>query len=331
MQIAYETLRILSDGKFHSGTLLANSLKVSRSSIWKGIAYLRDLGVCIQAVSGRGYRWATPMELLNKKMILQSLSESALVFWQQIDLVNVVTSTNDYLIQRLPYGMTSASACIAEAQTAGKGRMGKKWQSPFGNNIYMSVYWRFASRLNDLSGLSLIAGLSVIQALKEIYPIPKGLGVKWPNDIWFGDQKLCGILIETVGGGINSTSDHTDVVIGIGINVNMPSSIEVNTAWTDLNHILGYIPSRNRIVANILNVLTFMLDKFTQKGFSAFISEWEENDLLLGKEIQLSSAHGNQIGVAKGVNERGELCVLVDKTLKAIRYGEVSVRAHPAP
>jgi BirA family biotin operon repressor/biotin-[acetyl-CoA-carboxylase] ligase len=327
MQVGYEALKILSDGKFHSGTALAQALKVSRSSIWKGIAYLRELGVAIDAVSGRGYRWSVPMELLNKKSILALLSPQAQSLLPQMDVVNVVTSTNDYLHQRLGFGIPSGSVCIAEAQTAGKGRMGKRWQSPFGTNIYFSFYWRFPCKVNELSGLSLVIGLAIIEALKQLAPLPQGLGVKWPNDIWFNEAKLCGILLETATSNAKSqTSSYTDVVIGIGLNVNMSKEQEAPAVWTDLNQVFGFIPSRNRVIANILNVLILMLKQFQDDGFSSFIPLWEKYDLLIGKEIQLTSMQSTQAGVAQGVNERGELCVQIGSILKAIRYGDVSVR-----
>ncbi|MBN9288503.1 MAG: biotin--[acetyl-CoA-carboxylase] ligase [Gammaproteobacteria bacterium] len=340
MQIAYEVLRLLSDGKFHSGTTLALNLKVSRSSIWKGISYLRKLEVDIQAVSGRGYRWGNPSELLNKKEIIAALAPGAQSLFPRIDVLNVITSTNDYLIQRLP-SLSSGTVCTTEAQTAGKGRMGRSWRSPFGTNIYLSVYWRFPCKLHELSGLSLVVGIAILESLKKMTPLPADLGIKWPNDIWYKGSKLCGILLESIGNTSALHQPFTEMVIGVGMNINMVKRDinnyqanadvtfrqEVRTgALTDLSQILGFTPSRNQIIGNMLNSLANAFERFQRRGFADFAQEWARYDLLTGKTVTLSSEHQAQVGVAQGVNERGELCVKIGPTLKAIRYGDISVR-----
>lgn len=324
MQIAYETLRILNDGKFHSGTSLAETLGVSRSSVWKGIQFLRQLAVEIQAVPGRGYRWYLPMELLDKKTLFSFLDPAIQKKLPRVDMVNVVGSTNDYLLQRLSHNIPSGTVCVAEAQTAGKGRMGRKWHSPFGTNIYLSLYWRFPNRLHDLSGLSLVIGLAVLDALATFATLPPEMGIKWPNDIWVGGSKLCGILVESISGK-DSQPTHSDIVMGIGMNVAMPS-VEPQTAWCDLRQVFGSVPSRNAIIGRMLNSLVTHLESFQSQGFPAFSQLWSRYDLLAGKNVELTGHQSVQEGVVHGVNERGELCVKVGNTLKAVRYGEVSVK-----
>lgn len=328
MQVAYDVLRLLSDGKFHSGTFLADNLKISRSSIWKGINFLRQLGLVIQAVPGRGYRWFSPCELLNQSAILASLTPIAKQTLSRIDVVNVIASTNDYLLARLAHGIPHASVCVAEAQTQGKGRMGKVWRSPFGVNIYLSLYWRFPCRLHELSGLSLVVGLAILTALNEIAPLPSSVGIKWPNDIWHHNAKLCGILVESQGS--VSLTNATDVVLGIGLNLDMKDAPQLTTDWTDLKRVLGFMPSRNLVIAKVLNAIVLYFARFQAKGFTDFTGEWAEHDLLMNKLVTLSSAQTEQSGIAKGVNERGELCVKIGDSLKAVRYGEVSVKPNDA-
>lgn len=328
MQVAYDVLRLLNDGKFHSGTSLALRLKISRSSIWKGINFLRQLGIGIQAVPGRGYRWFMPCELLNHSAILSALTPLAKQILSRLEVVNVIASTNDYLLSRLVHGIPHGCVCIAEAQTQGKGRMGKVWRSPFGANIYLSLYWRFPSRLHELSGLSLVIGLAILAALKEIGPLPLSVGIKWPNDIWDQHAKLCGILVESL---VNpAQANTTDIVLGIGLNLHMQEAPQLTTDWTDLKRVFGFIPSRNDAIAKLLDKLVQYLTRFQAKGFADFASEWAEHDLLLNKKVVLSAVHIQQSGIAKGVNERGELCVKIGDTLKAVRYGEVSVKPNDA-
>ncbi len=326
MQVAYDVLRLLKDGKFHSGTSLALELKVSRSSIWKGIQFLRQLEVAIQAVPGRGYRWYQPCELLSQNEILSALTPAAKQALGRIDVVNVIASTNDYLIQRFPHGIPNGTVCVAEAQTQGRGRMGKIWRSPFGANIYVSLYWRFYSRLHELSGLSLTLGLAIISALKVIAPLPSGVGIKWPNDIWHGQQKLCGILVESFGQHGQATSPYTDVVIGVGMNLCMPEKMQITTDWTDLQRVFGFTPSRNKLIGQILSALVDNLIVFQAQGFSPFTAEWPDYDLLLNQCVVLTTPHMQESGIAQGVNDRGELYVKVGDKLKAVRYGDVSVK-----
>lgn len=325
MQIAYETLRLLSDGRFHSGTSLAEQLKVSRSSIWKGISFLRRFNLVIDAVSGKGYRWASPIELLDKTIILQHIKPENACYLPKIDLVNVIASTNDYLMKRLSHDIQSGTICLAEGQTKGRGRMGKGWCSPFGTNIYFSMYWRFLGKLHDLSGLSLMVGLAVLESLKQIAPLPSELGIKWPNDLWHQNKKFAGILVESLHQRKEGTP-ATDVIIGIGLNVQMPEQESISEPWSDLTKIFGFIPSRNKVIAALLNTLIPMLKQFEQQGFQAFTDLWNRYDLLLGKMVNLSMDGSSQKAISQGINERGELCVKMGDTVKAIRYGHVTVR-----
>lgn len=327
MQLAYEILRLMSDGKFHSGTLLAHDLKVARSSIWNAIHYLRTRGIQIHAVSGKGYRLAQSIEWICKHEIYGHLLQNFHVFFPRIEVLNVVTSTNDYLLQRLGQVHDKSMVCIALEQTHGKGRGGKTWYSPIGSNIYLSFTWRFQAKLFDLSGLSLVVGLIVIDAIESYYGhLPKELGIKWPNDVWFRNQKLCGILIESISKGMTlSEKTQTDLVIGIGLNTQIPQNSQLNFNATDLSHIFGEIPSKNKLIALLLMYAVNHLTRFAKEGLTAFSSRWSQLDLLAGKSVQLTTTHHQEIGIAEGINERGELCVQVNQKLKAFRYGEVSV------
>ena len=315
MQNAFEILHLLSDGKFHSGECLAKQLKISRSSVWKAINYLRNLDVTLHAVKSRGYCWVGPIELLNKEKILSFLNPLSVQALSRLDVLNVTASTNDYLLTRISHGLQSGAVCIAEGQTAGRGRQGKSWSSPVGANIYLSFYWRFPGKLNALSGLSLVVALAVLESLSQVGALPADLGIKWPNDIWYQDKKLCGILIETVG---------SDVIIGIGLNLQLPRPLSQDR--TDLKSAFNALPSRNNLIAYLLNELFLNIKQFEQEGFTAFAQQWMRHDLLANKRVQVSDTHSTELGIAQGVNDRGELLVRIGENLKAIRYGDVSIR-----
>lgn len=319
MQIAYDLLHILKNGKFHSGTQLAQQLRVSRSCIWKGVDFLRKHALPIQAVQGKGYRWYEPMELLDKNLITSNLNETAKKAISVVDIVNLIPSTNDYLLQR-EHCLQHGAVCIAEGQSAGKGRMGRQWHSPFAANLYLSLYWRFGVSLQALSGLSLVVGIAVIDALKESALLPQGVGIKWPNDIYYHNAKLGGILVET--------HRNQGIVIGIGINISMPTAEVDGREITDLRRIMHHVPSRNWVASQCLNFLVTALKQFEHSGLSSFSSQWLQYDLLNGKQVELTTLESPEIGTARGINERGELLIQFGKTLKAIRSGEIKLHFH---
>jgi BirA family transcriptional regulator, biotin operon repressor / biotin---[acetyl-CoA-carboxylase] ligase len=257
-------------------------------------------------------------ELLDKEAILRGLSPLTEQKIPQIDIFPIIGSTNDYLLSCIPQGLAHGTVCIAESQTAGRGRQGKTWHSPMGANIYLSLYWHFSSPFQALSGLSLVVAIALLEALKVIAPLPKEMGIKWPNDIWFKEAKLAGILLEARG------KDLNQVVIGIGLNVDLSDSITLN--WVDLKQAFNLPISRQQIVVSLLEQLITNLEKFEREGFSPFQSLWQQYDLLAGKNVFLSTPTGKEEGRVKGINDRGELLVQVGETLKAISYGEVSVR-----
>jgi len=324
MQIACRILKILSDAKRHSAEALASRLQVHSSTVHESIRFLIDNHLAIDCVKGRGYRWEAPVELIHKPTIVENLSPCALQMLNQIDFVAIIPSTNDYLTQRLRYGLPNGVVCIAEGQSKGKGRMGRQWFSPFGANVYCSLYWHFEQAIHLLDGLPLVSAFAVIKAIEKTLLLPEKFGLKWPNDIYFQHKKLAGILTECFQ---SKTQQGTDVIIGIGINVHMPFKSPLDFVYTDLQSFTDVKINRNILIANLMNELVEALTLFAKKGFSAFLKECQRYDILRNKEILVLS--NNQIleyGVGKGINERGELCYQTGAQIKAIRQGEVSIR-----
>ncbi len=322
MQIAFEVIKLLNDGKFHSGVDLAKILRVSRTSIWKAIQHLEVLGLKIDAVRAKGYRLYQPLELLDKPLILSELPKEALIQINRLEVLQSVSSTNDYLLAQIPYGLKSFSACVSEAQTSGKGRQGKIWRSPYGRNIYLSLYWKSDCQLRGLSGLSLVIGIAILRALKTVQVLPQGLGIKWPNDIYFENKKVGGILIETQ---TDSTTGKTHVVMGVGLNiVSVPAT--KNEAWSGLNAILSEPVSRNQFCGQLLREIILMASVFEKEGFSAFRHDWEKYNVLNQSLVTVSQGGCDEKGLCLGVNDRGELLVEINNSLRALTYGDVSIR-----
>jgi BirA family transcriptional regulator, biotin operon repressor / biotin---[acetyl-CoA-carboxylase] ligase len=232
-------LTLLADGEFHSGTELAEVLGISRSAICKQLKGLSELGLHHAAVSGKGYRLDKPLELLTHSRINAVLSEQNKALISTLEIHDTLNSTNSYLMERSQQNAPSGFICFAEHQTAGKGRRGRQWVSPYGNNIYLSILWRFQyGGIAVTAGLSLAMGVAVIRALRQhnIHDV----GLKWPNDIYYQGKKLGGILIEVSG----ETDGPCAAVIGLGLNLFLPETQtqSITQAWTDLTRIIGENP-----------------------------------------------------------------------------------------
>ena len=322
MKILEQLFAILGDGRFHSGERLSQQLEVSRSSVWNGIEKLKAMGLEIYAVKGQGYKLAEPVEPLNKEHILQAITPEAKLHLPHLDVHWSLDSTNHYLMELAKYGAESGHACLAEIQTAGRGRRGRTWISPFGGNVYLSQMWRFQAGPAQLGGLSLATAVAVARALHKTGV--QGFALKWPNDIVAGGKKLAGILLEIAG----EAAGPATVVCGVGINVLLKNEMarDIDQPWTDLYHLMGTVPPRNRLVGVLLSELINMYTEFEAKGLQPFLAEWQQQDAFYGKPVELSM-HENVIrGIARGVDPQGALKMEVGGTLRAFHSGEISLR-----
>ena len=314
----------LANGEFHSGEALGQLMGISRAAVWKYIQSLDKLGLEIDSVRGRGYRIRGGLSLLSVGSISKQLSGNAKHIFQDVEVFKHIDSTNQYLLEKVESGQgMHGSVCLAEQQSAGRGRRGREWISPFGQNIYCSVLWRFDKGMSALEGLSLVVALSMIEAMKlqEI----KNISLKWPNDILAEGEKLAGILLEVRG----DLADYCDVVIGFGVNVNMPvkAGEAITQAWTDANSLCDRPVNRNDLVAGILNVLVEDLHEFEKSGFSSFQERWNEHDGFVGKVAKIIAGKDQQIGLVKGVNAQGALLLQSDGEVMSFHGGELSLRS----
>lgn len=325
MQVAFEIIEYLKDAKFHSGAELAKNLRVGRTTVWKAIQYLRSLGVSIDAVRSRGYKLTQPLELLDKNKILSEITDAAQKQIYQFDVLPAVASTNDYLLAQIAYGQKPFSICLSESQTQGKGRQGKIWQSPFGRNLYLSLYGCFNAAQN-ISGFSLTIATTILNTIEQFCPLPEGLGIKWPNDLMYRAAKIGGILIETQTNPSQMAEGMMHVVVGIGLNFDMQGFEQEDKRWTDLKSVLGQSLARNLFAGKLINALITDFALFDQFGFDHFYPQWERFDLLKHKQIEISTPLSKEQGQYRGINKRGELLVEVAGALKALTYGNVSIK-----
>jgi BirA family biotin operon repressor/biotin-[acetyl-CoA-carboxylase] ligase len=312
-------LNLLSDGEFHSGSSIGSVIGVSRTAVWKHLQKLAEVGLSVESVKGRGYRLVGGIELLSADVIQSLMDNSAQDKLSCIDVVMSVDSTNSMAMSRALEPGANGYVCLAEYQTAGRGRRGRQWLSPFGHNVYLSVVWEFEGGALQLEGLSLAVGVVIARVLKKMGL--QDLSLKWPNDILLGQSKLGGVLLEMSG----DPSGLCRVVIGIGINVRMADDVEIDQPWSTVTQQLPDV-SRNQLVANLLNELMPMLFEYSELGFSALRGEWEQYDAYQGQLVSVIAGDSVQQGIARGVFDNGALRLLLDDQEKAIYGGEVSLR-----
>lgn len=305
-----------------SGSDLAVRLGVTRAAVWKQIHALRALGAPIDAVAGRGYRLAWRFEALDADAIRAQLESEARKRLQNIAVHWRVDSTNTDMLRAAAMGAPDLSVCVAETQSAGRGRRGRAWVSPLGANVYFSLLKRFERGMGTLSGLSLAVGVALAQALEDCGAA--GIGLKWPNDVVVEGRKLAGILVEAGGGFLGPCF----AVIGIGINLRLSDDADTGQPATDLARICGgATPPRNRVVAHLLARLVDALDRFAGDGFAAFAETYAVRDALAGKRVRVQAADGVRDGIADGVDARGALRVRHGAALAVYDSADVSVRA----
>lgn len=314
-----QLLHLLADGQFHSGTALGHHLNMSRAAVWKQLKGIEALGVKLHRVRGRGYRIAGGLDLLDVEAIQRQLPVLDPVFNVQLHMS--LPSTNETLMQRQQQQQRPihGEVVLAEVQTAGRGRLGRQWQSPFGQNIALSLGWHFAGGALALEGLSLVVGLALNRALEDL-GVQK-IRLKWPNDVLVDGKKLAGILLEMRG----DASGPCHVVIGLGLNVHLIHDEVIDQPWVSLAQ-LGYRLNRNDIVAQMLLRLSHYLQRFVHYGFAVMRDEWQALHYYQDQKVQLLLPDKRIEGICRGVNLVGALMIEHNGVVTAYSGGEISLR-----
>ena len=308
-----------------SGDALAREAGLTRAAVWKRIEALRAAGVRIDARAGRGYALAAPVDLLDAGRIAAALPAPVREGLAALEVAWSLDSTNSRLL-RLGDPGPGTRVLLAERQTGGRGRRGRPWASPLAANLYLSVARRFDAGLARLGGLSLVAGIAVVDALHALGV--ERARLKWPNDLVVVAEgrlrKLGGILVE--GGGEYAGPAHA--VIGIGLNVRMPPEAgeAIDQPWIDLLA-LGAFPPRDHVAAAVLAHLLPALDRFDAEGLAPFLRAYAAQDALAGQPVRILAGEGEHHGTALGVAADGALRVRTAGGERLFHAGEVSLRA----
>ena len=304
-------IEILADGEFHSGEELAASFGITRAGINKYMKVLREWGLDFTSVQGKGYCLIAPIDLIKKCKIDHYYQADS-----RCEILPIIDSTNQYLLDKIGQ-LRSGDSCVAEFQSKARGRRGRKWFSPFGSNLYFSMYWQLEQGVAAAMGMSLVVGIVIADTLRELSG--QDIKVKWPNDLYLNDQKLAGILIELAG----KTGDCAHAIIGIGVNLMMtnPDPNIVNQKWANLGKV-----DRNLLVARIVKNLNIKLSEFEKQGLAPFISDWNRLDNFANRPVKLLIGDNVIRGIAKGINEQGALMLEQDGKINAHIGGEISLR-----
>ncbi|HAR09531.1 MAG: biotin--[acetyl-CoA-carboxylase] ligase [Cobetia sp.] len=320
-----DLIRLLGDGGYHSGEALGEELGVSRTAVWKQLKKLEALDIPLEAIKGLGYRLANPIELLDGQQIIEALPRETRKHLTRLFVEESVDSTNTFIRERFRQGAGHAEVCLAEVQSAGRGRRGREWETPWGRSLVFSLGWRFESGAASLEGLSLAIGVAVAEVL-EADGLPARL--KWPNDVLLQIQKdqpkIAGILVEVTG----DVSGPCDVVIGIGMNIELPASRR-EAITQPVAAIRDIIPgaSRNRYAARLMESLLALLPEFESQGFAGWQARWNERNAFKGRDVVILRGDRREEAVAEGVDINGNLEVRMNGETITLAGGEISLRA----
>jgi BirA family biotin operon repressor/biotin-[acetyl-CoA-carboxylase] ligase len=319
-------LVLLADGRLHSGEWLAKELDVSRAAVWKGVERLRALGVDVQALPRRGYRLSNPVELLEAGRIDAELNRARKAQLRKLELLFEVDSTNSRLLAEPPPPPGLADVCCSELQHAGRGRRGRRWIAPFGAGLALSLAWTFSEGAGTLSALSLGVGVAISRALARAGAV--GVTLKWPNDIWYQDRKMGGVLIELRA----EAGGSAHVVIGLGLNIALTTAArrEIEAGGVRAASVAdacSEAPSRNLVAGAILDELLSMLSVFEREGFAPFRDAWMALDALSGRPARVVLGGAVISGTARGVDAEGALLLETGEGMQRFVSGEASLRA----
>ena len=319
-----DLLPLLDHSEHRSGQELATHFEVTRATIHNCILRIESLGIEVERVPGLGYRLCAPLDLLDKDVIVNNLAAEVVSNLQTLQCLQQVDSTNQRANSLANPVAGKFSVILAEMQSAGRGRRGRAWVSPFAANVYLSITWPLQRSLHEASILSPYLALCVAESLHALQ-LPR-LGLKWPNDIYCNGKKLAGLLIECSG----ELAGSCKMVIGLGINVSMSryNHVYIDQQWTDIcsSH-ANWQLSRNELAAHLINALVNGLQTFEQASLTNVDQQWAQWDVLRNANVDVQASEQTQQGIARGIDLDGCLLLETAQGLQKISVGDVSVRA----
>lgn len=320
-------LRALAPGALVSGEALGRELHISRAAVWKAVRRLVELGVPIEALPGRGYRLEEPLVPLDAVAIRGALPPGVARRIGRLEVLPETDSTNARVLAAdRPVG--ELAICLAEHQSAGRGRRGRRWLAAPGGAICLSVGGRLPAAPSDYAALPTAAGVACAMALEALGV--RGIGLKWPNDLLLGGHKLAGILIELRG----ESQGPSTVAVGIGLNVRLGPSLREEIAAAGglppaelAAQADGQPVDRNRYAAALVAAIAGCLERAPAGLGDEVLDGWRQRDVLRGREVRVEDAGLGRLGIAVGLDPSGALLLqAADGEPVRVTAGEVSLR-----
>ncbi|CAG1065353.1 BirA family transcriptional regulator, biotin operon repressor / biotin---[acetyl-CoA-carboxylase] ligase [uncultured bacterium] len=312
-----EIIRLLKAGAgYTSGQSLSASLGVSRTAVWKHIEALRKMGYAIEASPSKGYRLleARPFNGVELQTLL-----SGKLFGREVHFFDSIDSTNAKAFELAREGAPEGTIVVAETQTRGKGRIGRKWESPAGMNLYLSVILRPKVAPQGAQGLTFVAAVAAAEAVSASGVKP---AVKWPNDILIGGRKTAGILLE-----MDSEPDRVHfVVAGIGVNLNARRDMfpeYIKDTATSLFEETGSSIDRGLFTARLLSSMERWYGVYLSEGFVPVLEAWKGSFRTVGKPVKVTFFDRTIEGICAGVDSDGALLLEREGRLERIISGDV--------
>lgn len=306
--------------EFVSGEEISKRLEISRTAVWKQVNKLRNAGYEFEAVPHKGYRMIKKPDQLDMVTLMNNLNTK--VMGCRIKVLKSTISTQDDARKMAEEGASEGTLVVAEEQTGGKGRMGRKWFSPYGKGIWMSIILRPQQPLQFTPQLTLLTGVAVCRAIRKITHLD--VGIKWPNDILINDRKICGILLE-------SAAEDEVVrycIAGIGISANLDHEdfpAELQSIGTSLKIQSGVAVDRTVLIASIMEELETLYELYRLNGFQPIASLWEASSVTLHHQVVVNTFQGHIEGIARGLDLSGALLVeTVSGELVPVISGDVN-------
>lgn len=302
-----------------SGEELSQELGISRTAVWKHIRTLRTLGYRIDAVTSRGYRLLSGPELLVADEIRSRLSSR--VIGREVICHDQLASTNLTAMELGEAGALEGLVVISDQQSAGKGRLGRRWESPAGVNLYLSILLRPVMPPWEVPRLTFLSAVAAARALREVTGLK--IDVKWPNDLLVNGRKIAGLLNE-----MSAESDAVHhVVLGLGLNVNMTSDqfptdlrYPATSVWLEK----GTLTARLDVAVALLEHFDRLYEEFRQSGMEPIRRAWQELFVLMEKPVRVETGQASLVGVVAGIDEEGALLLrLPDGKIEKVLAGDV--------
>ena len=306
---------------FVSGEAMSAKLGISRNAVHKHVKSLRARGYNILGISRRGYRLEDEPCRLSMGHITDRTAGSA--FGRSFRYYDEIESTNAEAKSLANGGAPEGTVVIAECQTAGRGRLGRRWTSPAGKGILFSVILRPSRPMSDAHLLTLVAAAAAVEAIEQSLSV--SMQIKWPNDLFVTDRKVGGILMEVAG-----EQDEVEwVVVGIGLNVNTEYSelpVALRRSATSLKMVSGEAVDRSDLLASLVLALEKHYVEALSNGFERALSTFRERDYLLHKSVSVQTREGPVVGAAAGIDESGALLVqLPHRHIRRFHAGDVTL------